>query len=58
MPAAVLQVAALAGARVVEWPETVRGDGGRGGGDPDTPEHSVADAEIQLLFKGQITRSQ
>ena len=56
LAAAVLQVAALAGARVVERPEPVRRFGRRGRGNPELAEDAIADLEVELLGEPHVRR--
>ena len=56
MAAAVLQVAALAGARVEQRPKPVRGLGRRGRGYPQLAEQAVAELEGAFFLEGQVGR--
>ena len=54
MAAPVFQVAALAGTRVEERPQPVRGQRRRGRRDPEFFEQTVADLEVQLTLERDI----
>ena len=54
MAAAILQVAVLAGAGVVEGAEAVGRAGRGGGGDPGLAEKRVAELELHLAFEGHV----
>src|SRR5690606_11417228 len=54
MPAPVLEVAALAAARVEQRPQPIRGLCGAGRADPDLAEQRVAQLELLFLLEAEI----